>query len=326
MKRALSVLCLLTAALAASAAGQTPILSPRDSVFLTLDTNTISVNYGRPSMRGRKIMGHLVPWDQVWRTGANQATHLKTSFDMVFGGMPVPRGTYTLWTLPSPAGWKVIVNKQTRQWGTAYDPSLDLCRFEARVERLAAPVDTFTIALQTTGASSGVMKLLWEQTSVIVPFERSTRIRPISPADSSELSLAGRKVLIKYSRPFMRGRVIWGVVVPFDSVWRTGANLATSLATESDLTLGGIRIPKGSYTLYSIPSASGFTLIVNRRPGGTEPEYDPHLDLARISMKQETASTPVDPFRIWFEPAGSGRATLKLGWSGRIFSAQLNTN
>src|SRR5450631_2662684 len=90
--------CTVLFAAAPGVYSQQPIPSPRDSVFLSLDTNVISVNYGRPSMRGRKIFGGLVPWNEVWRTGANQATHLKTSFDLTFGGVPVTRGTYTLWT------------------------------------------------------------------------------------------------------------------------------------------------------------------------------------------------------------------------------------
>ena len=85
-----------------AARGQEPLLSPRDSASLQLDTNVISVDYGRPSMRGRKIMGGLVPWNKVWRTGANKATHVKTNFDLLMGGVPVVRGTFTLWTIPTP--------------------------------------------------------------------------------------------------------------------------------------------------------------------------------------------------------------------------------
>lgn len=321
----LLVLGLLLVAPAADAQQRT-ILSPRDSVTLSLDTCVIGINYGRPSMRGRKIVGQLVPWNQVWRTGANEATHVKTNFDMMFGGVPVPRGTYTLWTLPSQSGWKVILNKQTGQWGTGYTPSLDLARFDARVEQLPAPVDTFTIVLQSRGKTSGVMTLLWENTSVAVPFEKGDRIRPISPNDSADVALGGKKVSIHYSRPFMRGRVIWGVVVPFDSVWRTGANLATSLVADADLRIGGVTIPRGSYTLYAIPSPSGFTLIVSKKPGGGEPAYERKYDLARISMKAETPSAAIDPFRIWFEPAGHSSATLKIGWGDRAFSAVIATN
>jgi hypothetical protein len=308
---------------AAESYSQQAIPSPRDSAALTLDTTVISINYGRPSMRGRKIMGGLVPWNKVWRTGANQATHLKTSTDMTFGGVPVTRGSYTLWTLPSPEGWKVILNKQTGQWGTVYNPSLDLARFDATAEQLPAAVDTFTIALKGRDRSSGVMVLAWENTSVSVPFQIGGNIRPLSPGDSAAITLGATTLTIRYSRPYQRGRILWGTVVPFDSVWRTGANLATSLKTGGDVTIGGKSIPAGSYTIYSIPSASALTLIINRKPGGREPAYDRTADAARIVMKEEKSPMPIDPFRIWFEKDGTGGGTLNLGWGHRFFSAHI---
>ncbi|HUI11525.1 MAG TPA: DUF2911 domain-containing protein [Bacteroidota bacterium] len=325
MNRVVLCAALCAGLLAASpdAHAQRTIPSPRDSVFLTLDTNVISVNYGRPSIRGRKIMGGLVPWNQVWRTGANQATHLKTSFDMMFGGVPVPRGTYTLWTLPSPAGWKVILNKQTGQWGTVYQPALDLARFDATAEQTEAVVDTFTVTLQATGKTSGLMKLMWERTAVLVPFQKSDRVRPLSPGDSAALTLAGKTIAVHYSRPWQRGRAIWGVVVPYDSVWRTGANLATALTTDADVTIGGTPIPRGAYTVYSIPSAAGMTLIISRKPPGHEPAYDPKSDLARIAMKQDRPAAAIDPFRIWFSGDGDG-ALLNIGWADRLFTAHVS--
>jgi hypothetical protein len=298
--------------------------SPRDSVFLSLDTNKISVNYSRPSIRGRVIMGQLVPWNKVWRTGANQATHLKTNFDMMLGDVPVPRGTYTLWTLPSPTGWKLILNKQTGQWGTQYDPGQDLARFDAKVETLPGVVDTFTISLEATGKAAGVLKLKWEKTQVSAAFERNDRIRPLSPLDSASITLADKKIAVKYSKPYMRGRTIWGVVVPYDSVWRTGANLVTSLTTEADLLVNGTVLPHGSYTLYSVPSEKGFTLIVSKKPGGTPPQYDPAQDLARIALGVEVVKTPIDPFRIWFEPVTGNGSTLKFGWGDRVFSTTVS--
>jgi hypothetical protein len=315
--------CTVLFAAAPGVYSQQPIPSPRDSVFLSLDTNVISVNYGRPSMRGRKIFGGLVPWNEVWRTGANQATHLKTSFDLTFGGVPVTRGTYTLWTLPSPGGWKVILNKQTGQWGTVYNASQDLARFDATVEQTPSAVETFTIALKAAGKTSGVMTLMWENTSVSVPFQKSDHVRPLSAGDSTEITIAGKKVAIRYSRPYMRGRAIWGVVVPNDSVWRTGANLATSLTSDGDVTIGGSSVPGGSYTLYSIPSGNALTLIISKKPGGREPAYDPKSDLARVTMKQERAPSSIDPFRIWFEQDGTSGGKLNIGWGDRFFSATI---
>jgi hypothetical protein len=317
--KAAAVLMLYLCAAPPAPAQQKPVLSPRDSVFLSLDTNVISVNYGRPSMRGRKIMGELVPWNKVWRTGANLATHLRTNFDLVMGGMPVPRGTYTLWTLPSPKGWKIIINKQTGQWGTNYDERQDLARFEAKVETLPSPVDSFTVALQAGGKTSGLLKLMWENTLVSALFEKNDRIRPLSPTDSTELSFNGKKVKIVYSRPFMRGRTIWGVVVPQDSIWRTGANAATSLITEANIMLGNMRVPRGSYTLYSVPGEKAFTLIISKKTPG-RPDYDPAMDLARLEMKKTAAASPIDPFRIWFERSGKNGGIFHLGWADRVYS------
>ena len=315
----IAALLMSVALLVGDLAGQQrPVLSPRDSVYLTLDTSVISVNYSRPSMRGRKIMGELVPWNKVWRTGANLATHLRTNFDMVMAGVPVPRGTYTLWTLPSPSGWKLILNKQTGQWGTNYDQRQDLARFDARVESLSSPVDTFRVTLQATGKSTGIMKLLWENTSVSATFEQNDKIRPISPPDSTETAFNGKKVKITYSRPFMRGRAIWGVVVPFDSVWRTGANLATTLSTESILRVGKTDLPAGSYTIYSLPAEKTFTLIISKKPAGFA-AYDPSMDAARIDMRLETPTAPIDPFRIWFETKRKEKF-LSVGWADRVYS------
>jgi hypothetical protein len=122
----------------------------------------------------------------------------------------------------------------------------------------------------------------------------------------------------------MRGRAIWGVVVPWDSVWRTGANMATSFVTDIDLLAGDLKIPKGSYTLYSIPAEKAFTLIVSNRPGGSYPRYDPSLDLVRVPMVLHKNPTPVDPFRIWFEQEGAHAVVLKIGWADRTYALRLD--
>jgi hypothetical protein len=306
-------------------AQERPVLSPRDSVMLQMDTNRISVNYGRPSIRGRKIMGELVPWDKVWRTGANEATHLKTSFDMLIGGTPVTRGTYTLWTIPAapPNDWTIIINRQTGQWGTLYNPGMDLARFHAKATSTPSAIDTFLITLEPTGKEAGLLKLQWESTCVLVPFEKSDRIRPLSPPDSTEITLQGTKIKVTYSKPFMRGRTIWGVVVPMDSIWRTGANSATALTLGGSVEIGGTVIPAGSYTLYSLPTEKQFWLIVSRKPGGGRAEYDKTQDLVRIPMTAETPAATIDPFTIQMIADGQNAAILRLGWSDRSFSTRI---
>ena len=144
-------------------------LSPADSVRASVGGAALAVRYSRPSMRGRVIFGNVVPWDKVWRTGANQATVFETSATLTVAGTTVPAGKYSLWTVPSQSGWKLIVNKNTGQWGTDYDAQYDLARIDMRVEPLAQPVEQFTIAIEPKG-KGGVLKLEWEKTRASIPF------------------------------------------------------------------------------------------------------------------------------------------------------------
>jgi hypothetical protein len=134
------------------------------------DNKKITVDYSRPSMKGRKIMGELVPYDKVWRTGANDATLFTTEANLEFGGAKVPAGKYTLFTIPGKDTWTVIVNQETGQWGNKYNEAKDLVRVKVKPAHLEQPVEQFTISLEHTGEKSGVMKLEWENTSVPVEF------------------------------------------------------------------------------------------------------------------------------------------------------------
>ena len=146
-------------------------LSPPDSLHASVAGAAVSVRYSRPSMRGRVIFGSVVPWDRVWRTGANQATVLETSADVKVAGTTLPAGKYSLWTLPSPTSWVLIVNRNTGQWGTEYDSTYDLVRLAMNVERLAQPVEQFTIAIEPRG-KGGVLTLAWERTRASVPLAK----------------------------------------------------------------------------------------------------------------------------------------------------------
>ena len=157
-------------------------LSPRDTARASISGADVSVDYGRPMKRGREIFGNvkvsverqlkrgreifgnIVPWNAVWRTGANAATQVNTSADLVIGGATVPAGKYTLWTLPTPSGWKLIINKQTGQWGTEYHSEQDLVRVDTKVETLATPVEQLVIAFEP-----GIMTVTWDKTRVSVP-------------------------------------------------------------------------------------------------------------------------------------------------------------
>lgn len=149
-------------------------LSVRDTARSTLGGAELWVDYSRPMKRGREVFGNVVPWNTVWRTGANAATQFNTTVDLVIGGAAVPAGKYTLWTLPTPTGWKLIINRQTGQWGTVYAPDSNLVQVDLRVEGLAAPVEQFVIAFdpQSGGGGGAVLRMEWDRTRVTVPVAR----------------------------------------------------------------------------------------------------------------------------------------------------------
>ena len=167
-KRIWTSAILATIALAALAIAiaqdKKPLSPPATTSFTFADGKTVTIHYSRPSMRNRKIFGGLVPYDRVWRTGANAATSLKTDVNLTIGGTPVPAGSYTLYTLPGQNSWSLIVNKQTGQWGTKYDQSQDLARIPMKVAQRSSGLELFTISLDKTGDDSAVLKIEWENT------------------------------------------------------------------------------------------------------------------------------------------------------------------
>ena len=151
-------------------AKQQPPLSPAEQASVSLNGKTVTIDYCAPSLRGRKVGEQIAPYGKVWRTGANTATTLRTEASLRIGDQVVPAGTYTLYTLPSAEGWKLIVNKQTGQWGTVYDQSKDLGRIPmSNGPASTAPVETFKIDFEHTRGNKTELHLLWGNTDVHVP-------------------------------------------------------------------------------------------------------------------------------------------------------------
>jgi hypothetical protein len=144
-------------------------LSPRDTVWADVGGAHLEVDYGRPWKRGRKIFGGVVPWNRVWRTGANAATQFTTDSDLWARGHLIPAGSYSLWMVPDPAGAKLIVNRQTGQWGTDYDSVKDLVRLDLSCDTLPETVENFTIGIAPRDRG-GVMTLSWDALAFQLPF------------------------------------------------------------------------------------------------------------------------------------------------------------
>lgn len=174
MKRVLIILGIIAAVLLIAffvLRTATKSSSPEAVAQINQNGLTVKVDYGQPSKKGREIFGGLVPYGQVWRTGANEATILAVNQDVTLAGQPLKAGKYTLWTIPSQQGWIAVINRETGQWGTMYDKEKDVFRAPV-VSRPHNPMtEKFTISFAPV--AGGVdMILAWDQTEAVVPIRK----------------------------------------------------------------------------------------------------------------------------------------------------------
>lgn len=169
MQKRIAFLTSLIFTLTALAACQGNRPSPAASASCDLGGGkTIKTDYSSPRLKGRKMIGGENPYGEVWRTGANEATTFVTSSDVVVGGKTVPAGSYTLFTVPNPDKWTLIINKKTGEWGIPYKYESDeLARVDMKVSTLPSSVENFTIAYDKT-ATGCTMRLDWATTRASV--------------------------------------------------------------------------------------------------------------------------------------------------------------
>ena len=167
MKMRLAFLTLLTLTFATLAGAQKPS-PPAKAQCKLADGKTITVDYSSPRMKGRKIFGGLVPYGEVWRTGANDATTFVTTANLTVGGKSVPAGNYTIFTIPNQDKWTLIINKKTGEWGIPYKYESDeLARVDMKASQTPSPVENFTISFDQMG-NSCALHVSWENTQASV--------------------------------------------------------------------------------------------------------------------------------------------------------------
>ena len=169
MPKRIAPLALLTLDLASLAFAQASRPSPPASADCKFaDGKSIKTDYSSPRMKGRKIYGGLVPYGEVWRTGANDATTFVTDANLTVGGKDVPAGSYSIFTVPNADRWTLIISKKTGEWGIPYKYEADeLGRVDMKVSKLASPVENFTISYDSAGGACS-MHLDWESTRASV--------------------------------------------------------------------------------------------------------------------------------------------------------------
>jgi hypothetical protein len=165
-----SLIAMTAALLDSGVVAQQGRLSPHETHSSIVDGATITITYGRPSMRGRKIFGSLITYGRIWMPGADEATTIQTTNDLLFGDVLVPKGSYTLYTLTGETSWKFIINKQVGQFHTVYNQDQDFVRLEPVIEALPQPVEQLTISAVPVATGGGRLQLDWETTRLWVPF------------------------------------------------------------------------------------------------------------------------------------------------------------
>jgi len=163
-----------------------PAASSAQTITQGLGIENVTLNYSRPSMNGRKIFGELVPYNEVWRTGANTNTTLTFEGDVTLNGHTLPAGTYALFTIPNKTEWTVIISKNTKQWGAyTYNQSEDAVRFNVKPQSLSNPVETFTLSFDNVTPTDAVLTLAWEKTAVKIDLKVNQQAKIIASIDEA---------------------------------------------------------------------------------------------------------------------------------------------
>lgn len=189
MKKTFSILAFalfLIGTVAYSQQLQMPQASPSAKISQQVGLTDVTVEYSRPSTKGRKIFGELVPYGQVWRTGANAATILDFSTDVEISGNPIPAGKYAMYSIPDKDKWTIVFSKNTELWGAiGYNADEDVLRFEVEPKKLSRKYETFEISFNNMTDDGADLSLKWENTRI--DFRISTEVEPIVMAQIQEL-------------------------------------------------------------------------------------------------------------------------------------------
>ena len=166
----LSAIALAGFALLSAAQVRMPAPSPTQTVKQDFGIGTVELTYSRPSAKGRKIYGDLVPYNKIWRTGANAATKIVFSEPVEIDGKKIDTGTYVLYTIPNVDSWEVILNKGLSNWGSdGYKESEDVARFKVVPSKLKKNIETFTMEFSNVTPTSCALEIKWEKTAVVIP-------------------------------------------------------------------------------------------------------------------------------------------------------------
>jgi Protein of unknown function (DUF2911) len=293
-----------------------PRISPNAEVRQTVGPTTITVDYSRPGVKGRVIWGKLVPYDTVWRAGANEATTVTFSTDVTIDGQTLAAGSYSLFILPTQTDWTFIFNSVPKQFGAfSYNKEKDVLRVQVKPET-APEQEWLSYNFEDIKPSSCRFLMRWEKVAVGVTIATPPPAKDarVSPAASVKQTLGVTDIVVTYSRPGVKGRVIWGKLVPYNEVWRAGANEATTVSFSDDVTINGNKLAAGTYGFFILPTEKDWTFVFNSEPKQWGAfKYDKSKDVLRVTTTPEAI-----PDQEWMEyridPVKSNEGSFSLSW------------
>ena len=185
----------------------------------------------------------------------------------------------------------------------------------------------FTLMLAGTFASAQIHVPVPSEmrAQVTAPAEPPPQKTLLSPPAVASVTLQGGTIQLKYNSPSMRGREIYGGLVPYGKVWRTGANPATTLITPISLHIGNLLVPAGTYTMYTLPDKDNWMLIINKHTKQWGTEYYPNEDLGRVKMDQDSIDTPQEVMSISFDHVEKNSAEMHIRWAKTDESVKITT-
>jgi hypothetical protein len=311
---------------------EVPQPSPASSAYQKIGITDVTITYSSPSVNDREIWGGLVPYDEIWRTGANKATSIEFSTDVKVEGNELKAGKYALFTIPSKGEWTVIFSGNPEQSGTYnYKEEEDVLRIMVKPEENHHHENMIFTFMFENKISSDVI-LAWDDLKVPFNVEshlsdpESKNVRP-SPLSFVEQRVGLTDIKMTFSSPGVKGRTVWGDLVAYDKIWRAGANEATTIEFNHAIKLNGNEVPVGKYSVFTIPSEGDWTIILNKTADQWgNYDYKQDDDQLRFTTAAKKSSHSHERMKFVFKDVKFNTATLVLAWGDLAVPMSIETD
>lgn len=293
----------------------------------------VKVLYSRPIKKGRDIFGGLVPFGTEWRVGANEATLINFFQPVRIGEKTLPAGVYTLFATVQPTEWEFHLSTQTGIWGNANrDKSMDVASIKVPVKTMEQSTEVLSMAFQEVDDKHINLAIVWDKSMALLPISFDPIL--FNPSDASPMDMAHYpgnsaytnylegdeknikpKIQVVYSRPYKKGRDIFGELLKSGSVWRIGANEATEVMFYQNVNVGGLELPRGRYSMFAELHPDYWEVIFSREfPIWGADNRDITQDVGRARASVSMDDEVLENLTIVFQEKDADNVNMIIGW------------